>query len=146
MEGAIQLQFKHVLIITVVAEYFLICQYQRNTSISSPIKNVTSMYFSYLVHDIVKNYTADYDKALIFNKIHHELNQFCSVHNLQEVYISLFGGYKQSETKRQQSFKKTFKKNSVSFSSPFSNIWFFFVISAKRSTISLANIHDLVVL
>ena len=28
-----------------------------------------------LVHDIVKNYTADYDKALIFNKVHHELNQ-----------------------------------------------------------------------
>lgn len=44
-----------------------------------------------LVYDIVKNYTADYDKALIFNKIHHELNQFCSVHTLQEVYIELFG-------------------------------------------------------
>lgn len=41
--------------------------------------------------DIVKNYTADYDKTLIFNKIHHELNQFCSVHTLQEVYIELFG-------------------------------------------------------
>ena len=27
------------------------------------------------VHDIVKKYTADYDKALIFNKVHHELNQ-----------------------------------------------------------------------
>ena len=43
------------------------------------------------VHDMVKNYTADYDKTLIYNKIHHELNQFCSVHNLQEVYIDLFG-------------------------------------------------------
>merc|ERR1719392_567918 len=42
------------------------------------------------VHDIVKNYTADYDKPLIFDKVHHELNQFCSVHNLQEVYIDLF--------------------------------------------------------
>lgn len=42
------------------------------------------------VYDIVKNYTADYDKTLIFNKVHHELNQFCSVHNLQEVYIDLF--------------------------------------------------------
>ncbi|XP_065220545.1 erlin-2-like [Planococcus citri] len=42
------------------------------------------------VHDIVRNYTADYDKTLIFNKVHHELNQFCSVHNLQEVYIDLF--------------------------------------------------------
>jgi regulator of protease activity HflC (stomatin/prohibitin superfamily) len=42
------------------------------------------------VYDIVRNYTADYDKPLIFNKIHHELNQFCSVHTLQEVYIDLF--------------------------------------------------------
>merc|ERR1712198_464291 len=42
------------------------------------------------VHDIVKNYTADYDKPLIFDKVHHELNQFCSAHNLQEVYIDLF--------------------------------------------------------
>lgn len=42
------------------------------------------------VYDIVRNYTADYDKTLIYNKIHHELNQFCSVHNLQEVYINLF--------------------------------------------------------
>lgn len=41
--------------------------------------------FSVPVFDIVKNYTADYDKTLIFNKVHHELNQFCSVHNLQEV-------------------------------------------------------------
>ena len=39
----------------------------------------------------MKNYTADYDKTLIYNKVHHELNQFCSVHNLQEVYINLFG-------------------------------------------------------
>lgn len=43
------------------------------------------------VYDIVRNYTADYDKTLIFNKIHHELNQFCSAHTLQEVYIELFG-------------------------------------------------------
>ncbi len=42
------------------------------------------------VFDIVKNYTADYDKPLIFDKVHHELNQFCSAHNLQEVYIELF--------------------------------------------------------
>lgn len=44
----------------------------------------------FAVHEIVKNYTADYDRTLIYNKIHHELNQFCSVHNLQEVYIDLF--------------------------------------------------------
>ena len=42
------------------------------------------------VHEIVRNYTADYDKTLIYNKVHHELNQFCSIHGLQEVYIDLF--------------------------------------------------------
>uniref|UniRef100_A0A8C7IE74 Erlin-1 n=1 Tax=Oncorhynchus kisutch TaxID=8019 RepID=A0A8C7IE74_ONCKI len=53
------------------------------------IKNVPCVCVCALV-DTVKNYTADYDKTLIFNKIHHELNQFCSVHTLQEVYIELF--------------------------------------------------------
>merc|ERR1719397_2281463 len=42
------------------------------------------------VFETVKNYTADYDKPLIFDKVHHELNQFCSGHTLQEVYIELF--------------------------------------------------------
>jgi len=42
------------------------------------------------VYDTVKNYTADYDRTLIYNKIHHELNQFCSIHTLHEVYIDLF--------------------------------------------------------
>ena len=42
------------------------------------------------VHEVVKLYTADYDRTLIFNKVHHELNQFCSSHSLQEVYIQLF--------------------------------------------------------
>uniref|UniRef100_A0A9J8C5N3 Erlin-1 n=2 Tax=Cyprinus carpio TaxID=7962 RepID=A0A9J8C5N3_CYPCA len=51
---------------------------------------VVNMLVPSAVVDIVKNYTADYDKTLIFNKIHHELNQFCSVHTLQEVYIELF--------------------------------------------------------
>lgn len=51
---------------------------------------VVNILSSDAVYDIVKNYTADYDRTLIYNKIHHELNQFCSVHTLQEVYISLF--------------------------------------------------------
>uniref|UniRef100_A0A8C2Y099 Erlin n=1 Tax=Capra hircus TaxID=9925 RepID=A0A8C2Y099_CAPHI len=45
---------------------------------------VVNMLAPCAVFDIVKNYTADYDKTLIFNKIHHELNQFCSAHTLQE--------------------------------------------------------------
>uniref|UniRef100_UPI00358FBA87 erlin-2-B-like isoform X1 n=1 Tax=Myxine glutinosa TaxID=7769 RepID=UPI00358FBA87 len=51
---------------------------------------VVNLLSSWSVYDVVKNYTADYDMALIFNKVHHELNQFCSVHSLQEVYIELF--------------------------------------------------------
>ncbi|XP_062521744.1 erlin-2-B-like [Corticium candelabrum] len=42
------------------------------------------------VYEVVKRYTVDYDRALIFNKVHHELNQFCSGHSVQEVYIDLF--------------------------------------------------------
>uniref|UniRef100_A0A7N5KJL6 Erlin-1 n=1 Tax=Ailuropoda melanoleuca TaxID=9646 RepID=A0A7N5KJL6_AILME len=51
---------------------------------------VVNMLAPCAVFDVVRNYTADYDKTLIFNKIHHELNQFCSAHTLQEVYIELF--------------------------------------------------------
>lgn len=46
--------------------------------------------FLFVVYNMVRNFTADYDRTLIFNKVHHELNQFCSVHTLHEVYIDLF--------------------------------------------------------
>ena len=40
------------------------------------VKVVNYCYFLFiLVFSTVKNYTADYDKTLIFNKVHHELNQ-----------------------------------------------------------------------
>jgi len=42
------------------------------------------------VYDTIKNYTVHYDRIWIFDKIHHEINQFCSRHTLQEVYIDLF--------------------------------------------------------
>mmetsp|Transcript_21663 Transcript_21663/g.26631 ORF Transcript_21663/g.26631 Transcript_21663/m.26631 type:complete len:129 (+) Transcript_21663:159-545(+) len=38
----------------------------------------------------VKNYTVNYDKTWIYDKIHHEINQFCSKHTLSEVYIDKF--------------------------------------------------------
>lgn len=38
----------------------------------------------------IKNYTINYDKTWIFDKIHHEINQFCSKHTLREVYIDQF--------------------------------------------------------
>jgi regulator of protease activity HflC (stomatin/prohibitin superfamily) len=43
-----------------------------------------------LVYETVRNYTVNYDKTWIFDKIHHEINQFCSSHSLQEVYIDRF--------------------------------------------------------
>lgn len=42
------------------------------------------------VHDTVEAYGVDYDKPLIFDKVHHELNQFCSSHSLQQVYVDEF--------------------------------------------------------
>ena len=57
-----------------------------------------------LAWQTIKNYTVNYDKTWIFDKIQyyhikissdscnasHEINQFCSKHTLQEVYITLF--------------------------------------------------------
>jgi len=42
------------------------------------------------VYKTVKLYGVDYDKTWIFDRIHHEINQFCSSHSLQEVYIDKF--------------------------------------------------------
>jgi len=42
------------------------------------------------VFGTIRNYTVNYDQTWIFDKIHHEINQFCSSHTLQEVYITLF--------------------------------------------------------
>ncbi len=38
----------------------------------------------------VKRFGVDYDKTWIFDRIHHEINQFCSSHTLQQVYIDKF--------------------------------------------------------
>lgn len=43
-----------------------------------------------LVRETVANYTVHYDKPWIFDKVHHEINQFCSKHSLTEVAISKF--------------------------------------------------------
>ena len=66
--------------------------------------NFSPVLYILSVYDVVKNFTADYDKTLIYNKIHHELNQFCSVHNLQEVYINLFGKFRFISGKKLQIF------------------------------------------
>ena len=35
-----------------------------------------------MVVDTIRNYTGDYDRIWIYDKIHHEINQFCSHHTL----------------------------------------------------------------
>jgi len=42
------------------------------------------------VYDTILNYGVTYDKTWIYDKIHHEINQFCSAHTLQDVYIDKF--------------------------------------------------------
>ncbi|KAH0466006.1 hypothetical protein IEQ34_006109 [Dendrobium chrysotoxum] len=42
------------------------------------------------VYDTLLNYGVNYDKAWIYEKIHHEINKFCSSHSLQQVYIDMF--------------------------------------------------------
>ena len=42
------------------------------------------------VYQTIKNYTTEYDKIWIYNKIHSEINKFCSQHNLHEVFIEKF--------------------------------------------------------
>jgi regulator of protease activity HflC (stomatin/prohibitin superfamily) len=51
----------------------------------------------------VKTYGVDYDRTWIFDKIHHEINQFCSSHSLQEVYIEQFDILDESLTEALQS-------------------------------------------
>ncbi|KAJ3670955.1 hypothetical protein LUZ60_008381 [Juncus effusus] len=42
------------------------------------------------VYDTLLNYGVHYDKTWIYDKIHHEINQFCSSKSLEEVYIDMF--------------------------------------------------------
>ena len=42
------------------------------------------------VLNTLRNFGTDYDKVLIYDKIHHLVNSLCSTHTLHEVYISEF--------------------------------------------------------
>ncbi|GLJ18666.1 hypothetical protein SUGI_0332960 [Cryptomeria japonica] len=42
------------------------------------------------VHETMLDFGVTYDKTWIYDKIHHEINQFCSAHTLQDVYIDMF--------------------------------------------------------
>jgi len=49
-----------------------------------------------MAQETVKNFTSDYDKIWIFDKIHHEINQFCTKHTLQQVFIDDFDSLDES--------------------------------------------------
>ena len=38
----------------------------------------------------LRNYTANYDRIWIYDKIHHEINQYCSKNTLEDIYIKKF--------------------------------------------------------
>ncbi|CAI9775198.1 unnamed protein product [Fraxinus pennsylvanica] len=42
------------------------------------------------VQETLRDYGVQYDNTWIYDKIHHEINQFCSAHSLQQVYIDMF--------------------------------------------------------
>lgn len=42
------------------------------------------------VIETVKNYSVSYAQTLIVDRLHHEINQFCSSSSLQDIYISKF--------------------------------------------------------
>ncbi|XP_028761932.1 erlin-2-B-like [Neltuma alba] len=42
------------------------------------------------VYETVLSYGMHYEKTWIYDKIHHEVNQFCSSHSFQQVYIDVF--------------------------------------------------------
>uniref|UniRef100_A0A1I7TXB3 PHB domain-containing protein n=1 Tax=Caenorhabditis tropicalis TaxID=1561998 RepID=A0A1I7TXB3_9PELO len=90
----------HIPLLTTVKEVQITLQTDEATNVPCGTSGGVLIYFDRIevvnilsqesVYQIVKNYTVEYDRPLIFNKVHHEVNQFCSSHTLQEVYIDLF--------------------------------------------------------
>ena len=66
------------------------CGTSGGTIISFDKVEVVNQLSADCAHSMIKNYTVHYDRTWIYDKIHHEINQFCSQHSLQEVYIDKF--------------------------------------------------------
>lgn len=60
-----------------------------NTQLLTCLQVVNRLHKDY-VYDTLLNYGVHYDNTWIYDKIHHEINQFCSAHSLQQVYIDMF--------------------------------------------------------
>lgn len=77
----------------------LICQFEK-------IEVVNRLEES-LVIPTIRNYTGAYDKIWIYDKIHHEINQYCSSHSLKEIFIDNFSDI---DDELISSLKKTIQK------------------------------------
>ena len=53
------------------------------------IEVVTRLHKDY-VYETLLNYGVQYVNTWIYDKIYHEINQFCSAHSFQQVYIDMF--------------------------------------------------------
>jgi len=86
--------------ITKVAPVQVTLQTDTVTDIPCGTSGGTTVYFDKIeavnildkdaVYNTIKLYGVNYDRTWIFDRIHHEINQFCSSHSLQEVYIDKF--------------------------------------------------------
>ncbi|CAI0390764.1 unnamed protein product [Linum tenue] len=67
----------------------LITQYE-SVQVTLQTDQVVNRLRKEYVYDTLLNYGVQYDHTWIYDKIHHEINQFCSSHSLQQVYIDMF--------------------------------------------------------
>merc|ERR1712159_977317 len=64
------------------------CSTSGGTVIQIDLIEVVNQLKREMVHATVKNYTIEYDKTWIYDKIHHEVNQICSRSTLVEMIIN----------------------------------------------------------
>ncbi|KAK3251432.1 hypothetical protein CYMTET_39232 [Cymbomonas tetramitiformis] len=86
--------------ITTVEQIQVVLQTDKVTDIPCGTKGGVMIYFGKVevvnrlrkeyVFDTISQYGVNYDKTWIYDKIHHEINQFCSSNSLQDVYIDKF--------------------------------------------------------
>eukprot|EP00854_Cymbomonas_tetramitiformis_P008987 gene8987-10647_t len=75
--------------ITTVEQIQVVLQTDKVTDIPCKVEVVNRLRKEY-VFDTISQYGVNYDKTWIYDKIHHEINQFCSSNSLQDVYIDKF--------------------------------------------------------
>jgi erlin len=80
------------------------CGTNKGVTIYFPFINISNMLRPEHARMMVKNYTVNYDKLLIFDKVQHELNQICSINSIQDMVIDKFHEIDDNLTKTLQKF------------------------------------------